>query len=266
MTLDPKEEFARLQQAYKDDARQSSFNALVLGESGVGKTFLLRTARKPVHIDSFDPGGSKNLLEWIKKGEIVVDSQYESEDPQRPHAFSKWKKEFDTRRRGGYFEHIGTYVIDSATTWSEAIMNNILQKGGIAGQAPRFTKDYVPQKIEIRNALRQCLDLPCDFILTGHAEVREDVDDQGRQVMRFRFMTTGKGVTTIPLLFDEQYFLITRRTASGPEYKMVVQNDGIYPARSRIAGGGKLKPLEDPDIKGMLKKAGLSTEDKPSLI
>lgn len=266
MTFDPKEEFARIQQAYKDDPKQSSFNALVLGESGTGKTFLLRTARRPVHIDSFDPGGSKNLLDWIKSGDVVVDSQYESEDPTKPFAFSKWKKEFDYRLRGGYFDHIGTYVIDSATTWSEAIMNSILQKAGISGQAPRFTKDYVPQKIEIRNYLRKCLDLPCDFILTGHAEVKEDVDDQGRTVMKFRFMTTGKGVTTVPLLFDEQYFLITRRSPRGPEYKMIVQNDGIYPARSRLAGNNKLSPLEEPDIKKLLKKAGLPAEDKPKLI
>jgi len=266
MLFDPKEEFARIQEAYRNDSKQSSFNALVLGESGTGKTFLLRTARRPVHIDSFDPGGSKNLLDWIKSGDVVVDSQYESEDPLKPFAFSKWKKEFDYRLKNGYFDHIGTYVIDSATTWSEAIMNSILQKAGISGQAPRFTKDYVPQKIEIRNYLRKCLDLPCDFILTGHAEMREDVDDQGRQVIKFRFMTTGKGVTTIPLLFDEQYFLITRRTSKGPEYKMIVQNDGIYPARSRLAGDSKLAPIEDPDIKKLLKKVGLPAEDKPRLV
>lgn len=266
MTFDPKEEFARLQQVYKDDERQSSFNVLLLGESGSGKTFLARTARKPVHIDSFDPGGSTSVRDLITSGDIVVDSQYESEDPTSPHAFPKWKKEFDYRVKNGYFDHIGTYIIDSSTTWSEAIMNSILKKAGISGQAPRFTKDYVPQKIEIRNYLRKCLDLPCDFILTGHAEAKDDIDEQGRSIIKFRFMTTGKGVTTIPLLFDEQYFLITRRSSKGPEYKMVVQNDGIYPARSRLAGNNKLNPLEDPDIKKLLKKVGFPAEDKPKLI
>lgn len=266
MPFDAKEEFARLQQQYKDDPRQNSFNLLLLGESGTGKTFFLRTAKKPVHIDSFDPGGSKNLRKWIESGDVVVDAQYEGEDPRSPYAFEKWKKEFEYRLKNKYFDHIGTYVLDSATTWSEAIMNTILKKAGIAGEAPRFTKDYVPQKIEIRNQLRKCLDLPCNFVLTGHLEIKEDVDNEGRPMMKFRFMTTGKGMTTIPLLFDEVYVLSTRRTSSGPKYEMVTQNDGIHPARSRLAQDGLLKSVEDPDLKELLKKAGYPTEDKPKMI
>jgi|SRR6056297_1404814 len=259
----PKEEFERLRKAYAEDPRQSSFNVLLLGESGVGKTFMLRTARKPVHIDSFDPGGTKGLRPWIEKGEVLVDTKYEGEDPTKPFAYSEWKKDFKSRVDSGYFNHIGTYVIDSATSWAESIMNYILKQANIAGKAPRFTHDYVPQKMEIRNRLRECLDLPCDFVLIGHHEIMEDVDEEGRKTLRFKFMTTGKGVVTIPLLFDEIYSLVNKRNSTGVTRDLIIQNDGIHTARSRLAKDGKLNPREEPDFKKLLKKAGEKGEDKP---
>ena len=55
--LDARKQAAELAEKYKNDRKQRSFNLLLLGEMGSGKTFLIRTARKPVHIDSFDPVG-----------------------------------------------------------------------------------------------------------------------------------------------------------------------------------------------------------------
>jgi len=263
MAIVPAEEFARLRQSYQDDERQSSFNVLLLGESGAGKTFMLRTARKPVHIDSFDPGGTKGLRPWIDKGEVLVDTSYEGESPTKPFAYNKWKKDFQERVSSGYFSHIGTYVIDSATSWGEAIMNSILKKANLAGKAPRFTHDYVPQKIEIRNMLRECLDLPCSFILTGHHEIMEDVDGEGRKALRFKFMTTGKGTVTIPLLFDEIYSIVSTKSSGGVNRALVTQNDGIHTARSRLSKDGKFKVREDPDFKKLLQKAGEPFSDKP---
>lgn len=66
-------EAEKLATMYKEDPRQNSFTALVTGNLGSGKSFLLRTARKPVHIDSFDPGGTLGLKDYIAKGEIIPD-------------------------------------------------------------------------------------------------------------------------------------------------------------------------------------------------
>ena len=255
-------EAKRLAELYANDPRQKSFNALVLGELGTGKTFIARTARKPVHIDSFDPGGTKSVRNEIAKHEIIVDSSYESEDCLSPFAYQQWKTNFERRRKAGYFSQLGTYMLDSSTLWAETIMNRILQKAGIPGTPPRFTKDYTPQKIEILNMLRWCLDLPCDFILTGHLEQFEDAVDS---TIRYRYMTTGKGAIIIPTLFDEVFIMTPKETSDGVKYRLLTKNTGTYTARSRLAAGGLLETYEEPNIKAILAKAGRNTDDKPLL-
>ena len=261
MPIDAKIEAEKLLQLYKEDPRQHSFNLLLLGETKTGKTFLCRTARKPVHIDSFDPGGTKGLRDYILKGDIVADTKYENEDPMKPEMFNIWKSEFTYRQSHGYFENFGTYVLDSATSWGEAIMNQILKKAGRAGEPPKFTKDYTPQKVEIRNYIRKMRDLPCDFILTGHLEsLKDDVTGE----VKWRFMTTGKGVTIIPLFFDELWVTTTKETSRGVDYQLLTKSTGPYLAGT-VIGRDLFETYEEPDIKKLLKKAKWSCEDKAKL-
>ena len=258
MPLDIKTEISKIKEFYKNDVKQNSFNLLLLGESGSGKTFLSRTARKPVHIDSFDIGGTKCVEKWIDKGEIYADTQWESEDPLKPSEFKKWKKEFEYRLTGGYFNYFGTYWLSSGTSWSDAVMNYVLAKAGLAGEAPRFTKDYTPQKVMIRNYITKMLSLPCDFVFEGHLKLVED-PDKGTV---FRFMTTGQGMVTIPLLFDEIYVTSPKETSNGIEYRLLTKSTGTYLARSRLSADGLLDTYEKPDIKHILKKVGRDYKDK----
>lgn len=260
LVLDTPEEVKKLQQMYEEDPRQKTFNILLLGEQGSGKTFLLRTARKPVHFDSFDPGGTRNLMDLVKKGEIVPDTRWENEDPSNPTAFSMWEKVTKERIRSGYFNQFASYCLDSSTSWSDAIMNQVLRSAGLAGEAPRWAHDYVPQKVKIQNWIKVLLALPCDFYLTGHLDGKQDEVTGG---MSYRFMTTGKGSVTIPLLFDEIYVMDPKQTSKGVEYRVLTQSTGRHIARSRLARKGLLQQYEEPDIKKILTKVGLPTADKP---
>lgn len=265
MTLNISAEISAIKKRYDERKDSQGFNLLLLGESGSGKSFLLRTARFPVFIDSFDQGGSKGLRKWIDSGDIVVDSRWEEEDPFKPKAYKDWKREFESRLASGFFNHFGTYCIDSATTFSTAIMNFVLAKAGIAGQAPRFTHDYTPQKIEIVNSLTKALQVPCDFILTGHLKLIEEVDATGKPSVKFRFMTTGQAMVTIPLMFDEIYIMLTKETSQGVKRQLLTDSTSVHMARSRLKADGLLQTYEEPDLKALLKKAGVSHQDKPKL-
>jgi hypothetical protein len=258
MPLEISKELEDIKNYYENDIKQSTFSALVLGESGSGKTFLIRTARKPVFIDSFDPGGTRALKDLISSNDIVVDTRWENEDPLKPSVYKEWKATFDRRVREKFFNQFATYVLDSVTTWSDAIMNDVLRKAGIAGEAPRFTKDYTPQKNEIKNYLNKMLRLPCDFLALGHLKLVEDPVEGAV----YRFMTTGQGMVTIPLMFDEIYVMSPKQTSSGIEYRMLTNSTGKYVARSRLCSNGKLDAYEKPDISNILKKVGYDYKRK----
>lgn len=270
MPLDINVEADKLRKMYKDDTSQKSFNVLLLGESGSGKTFLARTCRKPIHIDSFDPGGTKGLKKWIDSGDIIPDIRYEHEDPYNPTAYEAWKTEFEYRLQNNYFKNFGTYILDSCTTWSEAIMNNVLKKAKRAGEAPMRNRDYVPQKTEIINHLQKMMNLECDFILTGHLEAKSTtigISKEGEVIETnvFRFLTVGKGVIIVPLKFDEIWVSEAYEKSSGVGYRIILQSTGKYLARSRLAQDGILNPTEEPNMKAILKKAGRDNSDKPLL-
>lgn len=270
MAYDFESELKRVKDYYKGDRLQQRFSALITGESGSGKSFLASTCRFPVHMDSFDPGGTKGLRTWIQRGDIVADTRWENEDPFKPSVFAEWKRTFEIRRKINYFDQFGTYYLDSATTWADSIMNEQLGSVNKAGEAPKWNRDYTPQKIQMINYIKQMMTLPCDFILTGHLKTMEEVLGQtkeGSDLKRiyYRFMAVGQAMVIIPLQFDELYVMTGTETSSGTKRQLLTDAQGKYIARSRLKGDGKLNSVEEPNIKALLKKIGLNWEDKPRL-
>ena len=251
----------RLRKEYASNPRSDSFKALVTGESGTGKTHLLRTAQFPVHIDSFDPGGTKVLRDLIDKGEVIADTEYELEDPLAPSKFVRWRVNFETRIQRGYFDDIGTYCLDSSTLWAEAVMNQQLKDTSRSGQAPKWQVDYVPTKVAIGNYMAKILSLPCSVIVTGHLKGEYETKIVGGEeisnLVAYRYLTVGQGAILIPLKFDEIYVTLAtpgRGMDAKTEYKLLTGMKDKYLAKTRI-GRGKFDLLEEPNIKSLLAKA-----------
>ncbi|MFA6973100.1 MAG: AAA family ATPase [Gallionella sp.] len=262
MTLDIKKEFEDIRKLYSEDAMQKHFAALVYGGSGSGKTRLLKTCRRPIHIDSFDPQGTVTIRDEIKAGWVLADTRWENEDPWKPTSFKKWDTEYERRQRDGYFQHIGTYAIDSATTWASAAMNQVLltAKGGSRAGTQPWENDYLPAMYMIENAIKDFLTLPCDIVLLAHENTLKD-DVTGKLYVTPLFV--GKLQQKIPLLFTELYYAQTTRTSAGIKYSLLTQSDGTFRARTRLGKEGLFIQAEEPDIKMLLKKAGYPTDDKP---
>jgi hypothetical protein len=265
MPLDIMAEVAKINAFYKEKRGAERYRALTYGDKGSGKTTLFATARFPVHIDCFDPGGSQVLAEEIEAGYVVADTRWEYDDITNPTVFAKWDQEFHRRKKEGYFAQFATYGLDSLTTLSQVIMSHTLKKAGRAGGIPQTgagaENDYVHQMLYLENSLIGIFSLPCDIIVTAHPESEKD-DASGK--MFVSPMITGKAKIRIPLLFDEMYYLRVEDKADGST-KWILQTrpSAIYKASSRLARRGKFDKFEEPNIKALLKKAGLPCEDMP---
>jgi AAA domain len=267
----PLVEAEKLAKLYSDDPRQNTFNLLLLGDYGTGKTRILETARRPVHVDSFDKGGTKTIQHLIKSGDCIADTRWENEDPLNPTVFVEWKREFEIRVTRGYFKDIGTYALDSSSAWAESIMRWVMKadpKGSRVGEAPKWERDYVPQKVQINNFLDKILTLPCDVVVTGHLKPEYDqitVDGEVVPVLvRYVYQTTGQGAIIIPTKFDEIYVASREAKGGKVEYKLLTSKDRYYSAKTRL-GRDKFNQYENPSIKELLKKIGWDIADKPKL-
>lgn len=261
--LDIITEVNRLKEMYKQKGRRK-FAALIYGPKGSGKTSLLATARLPVFIDSFDPGGTSVLRDEIEKGDIIADTTWEEEDPKNPTAWQKWDRAFREKAKDKFFDNFATYSPDSFTLMSAAAMNEVLRSKGRAGGIPQTgsgnENDYVHQMIKLENALALMFSLPCDLILTCHPEADKD-EVTGR--IFIGPMITGKAKIRIPLLFDEMYYAKAEATKDGVTYSLLTRLTGQFQASSRLSRKGLLEMYEKPDIKNILRKAGYPTDDLP---
>lgn len=254
---------AGMRAKYSADAMTKHLQFLIYGPSGSGKTYSLRTAKTPLLVDSFDPGGSLALADMVADGRALVVTEYETEDAKHPTAFKAWDKNFDRMEKAGIFERIGTYVLDSATTWGQAALNEVMMRAGRAGGVPQ-QNDWYPQMVLMEAAIKRIMALPCDVVFICHDDVMKD--EITGKVMRSP-MLTGKAKKRIPLLFSEIYFADVKRTPKGSEYVWQTSKDSTNEARSRMSGlPGVTSDIYVPqDFQALNKRFRRDYENLPNL-
>ncbi len=124
----------------------------------------------------------------------------------------------------------------------------------------------------MQNYFRKCLNLPCDFILTGHLKAIEKTigfrKEDGSPIKEtcYRYDAIGQASNFIPLLFSEIYVIVSKEAPSGTRKELLIDAAGEYIARSKLSSDGLLKAIEKPDIKAILKKVGMNSSNKPLFV
>lgn len=256
---DARKRLTELRKRYTDDARNSSFNALIIGDTGTGKTRLIGTARRPILVHSFDPGGPKTIRHLIEAGDVVVQSFEVEGSPA--DAFASWERAITELRRNDWemLRMFGTFALDSLTLWFDAMIRDILRQ---QRQETMRIQDWGVALSTTKDYMTMLTGAPADFLATCHISL---VKDEVTGKVDTKPSLAGQSGDKLPLLFDEVYTMLTERGSSGTAYKLLTQNDGYYKARTRLGNRGQLQAKEEPDIKAILKKCGMSTDDKPKL-
>lgn len=257
--LDVRTEFNNIRQMYKDSPGRDKFNCLLIGRMGTGKTTTACTGRKPVLLHAFDPGGEKAVADLIQSGEVIADSRFSYEDPKKPTQFEAWVAEMQRLERIGIFQHIGTYVLDSLTTWSDCLIGSVMKRTGHL-QSGMEIQDWGKFLNDALAYVRTILALPCDVVVTAHLDFDKD---EGTGQLIGTMMMSGQGKIKIPLLFDERYIMQAKETATGVAHSLLTKSTGKLEATTRMGRNGKFALVEEPNLKALLQKAGKPSDDLP---
>lgn len=252
---DIQKQFDKIRSQYSESSK--TFTALVYGEWGCGKTTFLGTGRKPILIDSFDPGGAKVLRKQIEAGEVLV-RDFSNEDSDHPTQYILWEQQFERDLKSGFFDNFGTYAIDSLSTMLQSMLNYTANKAKNPDNIPS-PREYMIVGKTISDVVKLASGADCDFIMTAHMEMDKD-EFLGRIFANIRGFRSVKA--DLPILFDEKLFLRNSTTPQGTVYEVLTQTNGLYKASTRLGANGVFKPVMPANIKELLKAAGLSTEDK----
>lgn len=260
---------------FEDDRTRRGFNALILGEPGDGKTWGFRYAPKPVWIDVFDPDGAESLSDVIgMENGIFADTRWQDDDYANPKVYLQWQNEMKIRMRKdpetglNWFDHIGTYIMDSSSMWLEYIAYLVMKQAGIPGGDPQelsksdsYKRGWGPIKKGVKKGISDIIGQNCNFILTGHLK---PVKNKQGEIVKYEYRTVGDLAQYIPAQFMEIWIIEARPDGTkGVKTEAILTAAGMKKARSRLATGGKLNAREPYNITDILNKAGFPTNEKP---
>lgn len=200
----------------KDQIVDTKPRILALGQPGSGKTTQILTFPGKKFIYLFDPNAKNSLVGHdVDYEEFLPDDlslrltslskQGQEKAGANPHKFKgaeiyrAWEKDFEDKKKDGYFDQFDVIGLDSSTTLLDMIMDGVLAINGRGGQWPQ-QDDYGPQMLAYQNIIRTFTSMGKTVYVTGHIEPKQD------EYTKRIFMTplmTGRLKTKVPLLFSE---------------------------------------------------------------
>lgn len=255
----------------KDWVPGEQVKALVFGAYKTGKTWGAGTFPRPNFMDL--DGGIAVLRnpEWVKKyglRAIEYEQFHEKKTNSRGvvldhNAFDDACRYFDKWMGKGYVDQFDTWVVDSATSLSEAALNKaIVLLGSKALQMASKTHEQaintglVYPKMQDYGSERSMVEQFVDMLLSTDKHVvlicheKEITDDNG-MLKAVTPLLTGKGVEAVCLKFDEVWNLRVRKKGAVMERYLQTVPDALRKCGSRY-GIPDGTPWEWDAIKGAL--------------
>lgn len=248
---------------------------LLLGNTGSGKTtqFLTLPGKKFIYL--FDPNALLTLrgfdvdYEEFLPTPVSLDIKSLSKGVagdkvmgvgKGSEVYLRWEKDYDDKKKAGFFEPYDVIGIDSATTLLDCIMDRILTINGRSGQFPQ-QDDYGPQMVIFTSIMRELTGSGKMIFVTGH--LKTDKDEHTQKIVQLPLFT-GQLREKIPLLFSDIFRMDAVDDGKGKvKYLMhTVPNSRETPIRTAIKGMSAVedvtidwnKPATEQGLGAILKK------------
>lgn len=230
---------------------------IIGGLPGAGKTSLLTTGPRPIRIYGFDMNclNSKEMKKGINEGWIHY-SPFWIESTDKPQAYEDFENVWMQEVTSGFLNNYGTVAIDTNTNFMRALANywakeNKRENGQLAIQDYQGLYNNLRDIIKITQAMSEAY-----FALTTHLIVdkNEVTGAMETQVDTFKQLRS-----EIPGLFPEKYMMVQK---GANKRVCLTAAQGKYGlASTQMGGHGLFEVEEQPDLKYLLKKAGMPYED-----
>ena len=250
--------FAQKAQEVYDKKRK--FTCLTFGPSSSGKSFAIKTLPAPIHVFSFDPGGSEPLYNEIQNGRITVD-RFEELSYKDPQCLRNFEKAYTEEKAMGLFDYVNCVVLDSLTMYMQACMYHVLKERKKVGEQPGKL-EWGMSNTMVMKMINELMTLPCHLVLIAH----EDIKDDEKRGLLTRTIVANKGVQLlVPALFTEIYYQKSNfRKGERINTFTTVPVDELI-SRTKIGGGALLEAKEPADYSVVMKKLGFDVTDKTLL-
>lgn len=188
-------------------------NIMLLGYSGSGKTSQILTLPGKTFCYLFDPSALHTLAGHDIDYEMFVPTRLNisaqslkkgrSDIPVKKvdahEVYTRFAADFTDKVESGFFNDYDTVVLDSFTTFSDAVMDRVMHLNGRLGQQPG-QDDWAAQMQTIKSVFRELSSLTCSVVGIGHVEFKQE-EESGK--MMNVIILTGQLRTRIPLLFSD---------------------------------------------------------------
>ena len=189
-------------------------NILLIGGFGTGKTTQFNTLKGKKAAYLFDPSAGESLRTEVevldfqpgggdldimprsvrKGGRVEKDKSDQSYDPQ---LYVRWANDLEEREANGYFKDVDWLLVDGMTLLSKALIDRITFLQEKIGSEDGRT-DYQLAGTRFSNCMRRITALPCNTLITGHQQKRQD---QLTQRIENELLLPGSARGLVPLLF-----------------------------------------------------------------